>query len=135
MFVSLLLLASAASHACTIEHAHYAVRTQPSVTADFLDRKTGREWPSNLVMRVHFAKTGRNYWWILWNGGTSGQQNLASTTDATRPGWRPPNPDGGPRPLGDADFILTDAPLQCVGSCAGERWERTGSFLHLMVKR
>jgi hypothetical protein len=109
MFASLLVLASSASQPCTIEHAHYQLRTQPTVTADFLDRNTGRDWPSNLVMRLHIGATGRTYWWIPWNGGTDGQQNLASTTDVMRPGWRPPNPDGGPRPRGDADFILTDA--------------------------
>ena len=60
-------------------------------------------------MRLHVGATGRIYWWVPWNGGTDGQQNLASTTDVTRPGWRPPNPDDGPRPLGDVDFISTDA--------------------------
>lgn len=109
MVLGLLVLASAASQPCTIEHAHYALRTQPSVTADFLDRNTGREWPSNLVMRLHIGATGRTYWWIPGNGGTNGQQNLASITDVMRPGWQPPDPDGGRRPHGNADFILTDA--------------------------
>ena len=42
-------------------------------------------------------------------GGTDDLQNLASTTDVTAPGWKPPDPDDGPRPLGDLDYIATDA--------------------------
>lgn len=109
MYVSLLVLAYAGSRPCTIEHAHYQLRTQPTVTADFLDKNTGPDWPSNLVMRLRIGATGRTYWWLPWNGGTNGQQNLASTTDASAPRWRPPNPDGGPRPLGDVQFIATSA--------------------------
>jgi hypothetical protein len=108
-FLSLLALASAATDACPIENAHYALRNQPSITADFRDVNSGREWPSQLVMSLHDKATGRTYWWVPWNGGTNGQQNLASTTDGSVPGWQPPNPDDGPRPLGDVSFIATDA--------------------------
>ena len=109
MHVGLLILASAATQPCTIEHAHYALRTQPSVTATFIDRETGRDWPSSVVMRLHIGVSGRTYWWVPWNGGTNGRQNLASTTDASVQGWRPPNPDDGPRPVGDVEFIATNA--------------------------
>jgi hypothetical protein len=107
--IAFFVLASAAAGECGIEHAHYALRTQPSVTADFHGRSTGPDWPGDLVMRLHIGASGRTYWWVPWNGGTNGQQNLASTTDASAPGWQPPNPDDGPRPVGDVQFIATDA--------------------------
>ena len=108
-FVSLLALASAATSTCPIEKAHYALRSQPSVTAEFRDVPTDQDWPAGLAMRLHIGASGRTYWWVPWNGGTSGGEHLASTTDVTQPGWRPPSPDDGPRPLGDVDFIATDA--------------------------
>ena len=83
--IALLVPASVAASQCKIEDAHYALRTQPSVTADFQDRNTGPDWPANLVMRLHLEPSGRTYWWVPWNGGTNGQQNLASTTDASAP--------------------------------------------------
>jgi len=109
MILSLLALASGVSQSCKVENAHYALRTQPSVTADFHDVDSGLDWPNNLVMRMHIGESGRTYWWVPWNGGTNGQQSMASTLNASAPGWRPPNPDGGPRPLGDVQFIATDS--------------------------
>ena len=105
---SLLAFVSSALSICPIEKAHYALRTQPSVTADFRDVQADPDWPAGIAMRLHIGASGRTYWWVPWNGGTSGGEHLASTTDVTKPGWRPPNPDDGPRPLGDVDFIATD---------------------------
>ena len=105
-----LLLALASAHArfCNVENAHYALRTQPSVTASFRDVDSGRDWPSGLAMRLHIGATGRSFWFLPWNGGSSGSQHLASTEDVTKRGWHPPDPDGGPRPIGDLEFIATD---------------------------
>jgi hypothetical protein len=107
----LLLLAAfapAPALSCPIEDARYALRTQPSVTAEFRDAETGPDWPGGLVMRLHIGASGRTYWWVPWHSGSSDGEHLASTTDATAPGWRPPNPDDGPRPVGDVDFIAVD---------------------------
>jgi len=110
----LILLAAAAVLSCDVEHARYALRTAPAVTASFVDVDTHRshgidDWPSHLAFRMRMAKTGRTYWFLPWPGGTDDLQHLASTTDVTAPNWKPPDPDGGPRPLGDLDYIATDA--------------------------
>ena len=107
MVLSVLILTSAQS--CAIENAHYALRTQPSVTASFIEVNSGKDWPSNLAMRLDVAESDRTYWWLPWNGGSNGQQNLASTHDPRKSDWRPPGSDGGPRPLGDLQFIATDS--------------------------
>lgn len=94
---------------CKIENARYQQRFAPSITARFQDVKTGTDWPSNIALLIHFKSTNRNYWWLPWAGGSDEKQNLASTTDVTAAGWRPPSPDGGPRPLGDVDYMAMNA--------------------------
>lgn len=117
----LIALATAASGlSCSVEHAQYALRTAPGITARFQDVDTAPsydgmdDWPSHLAFRIHIAKTHRTYWFLPWPGGTDDLQNLASTTDVTAPGWKPPNPDGGPRPLGDLAYIATDARYEVI---------------------
>ena len=96
------------------------MRTAPEITARFQDVSTGRaadgidDWPSHLAFRIHLARSGRSYWFLPWPGGTDDLQHLASTTDVDAPGWRPPSPDGGPRPLGDIDYIATDAQYRVI---------------------
>lgn len=108
-------LAAAAALSCDVEHARYEMRTAPGITASFRDVDSVRaadgidDWPAHLAFRLHMAKTGRTYWFLPWSGGTDDRQHLASTTDVEAPGWTPPNPDGGPRPLGDLDYLATDA--------------------------
>jgi hypothetical protein len=109
MLPLLAAFAAAPVPTCRIDDAHYALRTQPSVTADFRDAETGPDWPGGLVLRLHVGASGRTYWWVPWHSGSSDGEHLASTTDATAPGWRPPHPDNGPRPLGDVDFMATDS--------------------------
>jgi hypothetical protein len=109
------LAAAVASLSCTVEHARYSLRTAPDITASFRDVNTARaangwdDWPSHVAFRVHMGRTNRTYWFLPWSGGTDGQQHLASTTDVDAPDWKPPDPDGGPRPLGDFDYVATDA--------------------------
>lgn len=92
--------------ACPVEHAHYALRTMPGVTARFVPVTGGdAEWRVGLALRMDFAATGRSYWWLPWNGGTDGMQHLASTPDPATKDWHPMQV----RPLGDVDFIATDA--------------------------
>ena len=101
---------------CKVDHARYVLRTSPNITAHFAPVDTGSDWPSRLAFRIHLGATGRTYWFLPWNGGTDGRQHLASTTDVDRPGWMPPSPDGGPRPIGDTDYIATDASYGVLSS-------------------
>lgn len=107
LFIAALSLV--ATKACTVENAQYAMRKKPSITATFRSIESGREWPAGVALAIHFGDSGRTYWWLPWPGGTDGKQNVASTTDVTRPNWQPPSPDGGPRPLGNMEYIATNA--------------------------
>lgn len=102
-----LLLALAAS--CAPEQAHYVLRDDPAITARFLAVDATPDWPSGLALRLHSTRTGRDYDFLPWQGGSDGRSHLASTTDVTAPQWRAPDADGGPRPLGDVEYIGTDA--------------------------
>ncbi len=104
MPVAFLMVAALA--ACPIEHARYALRTQSAVTASFIRVDSGHDWPSGLAFGIDLE--GRRLWFLPWPGGSDGEQNLASTLDPTRPGWAPPNPDGGPRPLGNFQYLGFD---------------------------
>ncbi|MFN3675955.1 MAG: hypothetical protein ACK4TC_08240 [Sphingomonas pseudosanguinis] len=105
----LLALAAAALTPCPVERAHYILRDHPDVTADFRSVARDPDWPSGLALGVHHTASGRTFWWLPWNGGSDGLQNVASTGDVTAKGWHPPDPDGGPRPFGDRHYIGTDA--------------------------
>ena len=102
-------LASAAIIACPVENAHYALRHTPGVTAYFRDVDSGPDWPGGVALAVHVRRTGVTTWWLPWRGGSDNLQNLASTTDVRAPGWKPPSPDGGPRPLGNREYLGADA--------------------------
>ena len=114
--------AAVASLSCPLEHARYSMRTAPDITAGFQDVNTGRDpdgwddWPSHVAFRIHMGKTNRTYWFLPWPGGTDDQQHLASTTDVGARDWKPPNSDDGPRPLGDFDYIATDARYNVIDS-------------------
>ena len=108
------LAAALAIASCPVEGARYALRGASDVTARFVTVDSGRDWPSGLALVIRFARTGDRTWWLPWDGGTDARQNLASTTDIDRPGWRPPSPDGGPRPLGDVEFLSMDAHYDVV---------------------
>jgi hypothetical protein len=105
----LTLVSAAALATCRVDHARYVLRTAPGVTADFRPINSGADWPSGLVLTIQFSKSRRAYWFLPWDGGTNDVQYLASTTDVDQPGWRPPSPDGGPRPLGDLEYLATGA--------------------------
>lgn len=107
--IGLLALAAVSTVGCPAERARYVLRGRPDISAYFRGVDSGDDWPSRLALAIHSNKTGRTTWWIPWQGGTDGRTNIASTTDVTRPDWRPPNPDGGPRPLGDRQLLTTDA--------------------------
>src|SRR3712207_9425205 len=112
----LLTFAAAVAVECRAENAHYALRHDPAVSAYFRKVDSGPAWPSGLALAVHSRKSGRTSWWLPWNGGTDNLQNVASTTPVTAPGWRPPSPDGGPRPYGDRQLLSMDAAYNIMRS-------------------
>ena len=107
--IGLLALATVSIHGCPIENAIYVLRHTPDVTAFFKPVDRSPDWPGGLAWGVHSKKTGKTSWWLPWNGGSDNLQNIASTTDVAAEDWRPPNPDGGPRPLGNREFLSMDA--------------------------
>jgi hypothetical protein len=104
----------AAATQCTVENARYTPRHDPDVTAYFRPVDSGPEWPSNVALAIHHRQSGKTFWWLPWNGGTDGLQHVASTEDVMLKGWQPPNPDGGPRPYGDRQYIGTDAAYDLI---------------------
>jgi hypothetical protein len=108
------LIFAAASTVCPVEQARYALRHDKNVTAYFHPVESGPDWPSRIALAVHHRNTGRTFWWLPWNGGSSGLQNVASTEDVTAKGWRAPNPDGGPRPFGNRQYIVTDSSYSII---------------------
>jgi hypothetical protein len=114
--IGILAIAAASATQCPAENGHYVLRHVPDVSAHFREVDSGPDWPSGLALAVRSKKSGLVTWWLPWNGGTNNLQNLASTTDVSAPGWRPPNPDGGPRPLGNRQFLALDADYNIMPS-------------------
>lgn len=110
----LLALAAVSVRQCPVESAHYVLRHDPNVTAYFRDVDSGPDWPSGVALAVRHKTSGQTSWWLPWLGGTDGLRNVASTEDVTKPGWRPPNPDDGPRPYGDRQYVGTDGAYNVI---------------------
>ena len=106
--IGMLALAAATVATCPVEQAHYVLRHDPSVTAYFRPVDSGPDWPSHVAIAVQHKDLRKTLWWLPWNGGSNGLQNVVSTEDVTAKGWQPPSPDGGPRPYGDRQYIGTD---------------------------
>jgi hypothetical protein len=104
----LVALAVSAALGCPVERAHYALRHTPGVSLDVIETTASRDWPSGLAFVVRNRASGHALYFLPWNGGTDGRQNLAHTTDVTRPDFQLPSPDGGPGRLGDMEFVAMD---------------------------
>ncbi|MEG8039357.1 hypothetical protein QP166_08385 [Sphingomonas sp. LR60] len=128
--IAFLVLASLAGPTCAVERAHYALRHHPEVTAAFHPVESGADWPARVALTVRNAEAKTTSWWLPWDGGSNGLQNIASTDDPNAPGWHPPSPDGGPRPHGDREFIGMDAQY-LVLSAAPKRGARAPA--HFML--
>jgi hypothetical protein len=83
MWTSLLL--SAAALPCVADHAHYQLRSDPSVTAQFHPVARSQDWRSGLALEVRIGSSGRSYWFLPWQGGTNGKSNLAWVREAGAP--------------------------------------------------
>ena len=115
MMLGLLALAASSVSQCPVERAQYVLRHHPRWTAHYRQVVSGPDWPSDLALAIHDQKSGDTSWWLPWNGGTDGLQNIASTEDVTAKGWHAPDPDGGPRPQGNRQYIGFDAAYDLIG--------------------
>jgi hypothetical protein len=100
-----------AGQPCRVEDATYTLSADPAFTAGFRSRPPIAGWLTDVFFYVRSAKSGRTYW-FMFDEGSARYVTLISTTDVTRPDWRPPSPDGGPRPLGDMTYIAADRQLR-----------------------
>ncbi len=56
--IGLLAIAVASVASCQVEHAHYVLRHDPSVTADFRPVDSGPDWPSHVAIAVQHKELG-----------------------------------------------------------------------------
>lgn len=116
MLVAMLLTMSTVGAACRVEDAHYRLRGVPYVTARFRVANTGPDWPAGVALQLKIGRSDRSYWFIPWEGGTSGLKHMASVKDVSARDWRPPNPDRAEdRPLGDLDYVGTGSRYDVIG--------------------
>ncbi|TWB37268.1 hypothetical protein [Nitrospirillum pindoramense] len=108
--IGLMPAIAAAKSPCTIDRASYQLHGNPQFTAGFRDVGHHENWQSTLAFFVRSNSTGKTYW-FLFDAGTARYINLISTTDVTAPGWHPPDPDGGTRPLGELHYFAANADL------------------------
>jgi hypothetical protein len=99
---------------CPVERAQYILRHNPNVTAYFRSVNSGPEWPSGIALAIYHKRSDKIFWWLPWNGGTDGSQNVASTEDVTAKHWQAPSPDGGSRPYGNRQYLGTDVAYNLI---------------------
>jgi len=100
-----------AGSACATGHARYDLMGAPGFTAGFVAQAPRRGWLTDAALFVHSAASGKTFW-FLFDQGSARYVNLISTTDVTVPGWAPPSPDGGERPLRDMHYLAADSGLR-----------------------
>lgn len=98
-----------ATPVCPIERAHYAYSEGPG-SADFkvLSHVDGFASP----VALHLNLSGTRDLWFLFDQGSARYVSLISVTDPTVPGWSPPDPDGGHRPIRDQKFFAWNGDLK-----------------------
>jgi len=84
-----MMLAGALTN-CPVERADYRLRGAQTATARFLAVPQDENWTTGLALRVRVAASGRDYWFLPWEGGTDMRTNLAWVREANAP--RPDQP-------------------------------------------
>jgi len=128
--IGVFTFAAAIMASCPVEQARYVLRHNPSVTAYFSSVDSGPDWPSDIALAVQHTELGKTFWWLPWNGGSNGLQNVASTVDVSARGWQPPSPDGGPRPYGNRQYVGTDLAYNLINHVP-KRGERAPAHMLL----
>ena len=107
-FFGLTTTAKSSSTTCAIEGSSFTGPDGAVAVFRYIGRHNG--WKSDLALGVRAGR--RNpFHWFLFDRGSARYINLISTTDVGRPGWSPPSPDGGPRPLGEMHFVAATSTL------------------------
>jgi len=94
---------------CRVADARYALRGEPRMTARFIPVGRRERWISDVAFSFR-SPGGKTFWW-LFDAGSSRSIQIISTTDVEASGWRPPDPDGGPRPYGSGVYYGLDDAL------------------------
>lgn len=102
---------ASAAETCKTATARYRMIDWPGFTARFIPVGKREGWLTDVALEVRSRQSGRDYW-FLFDGGTARYINMISTTNVERPGWTPPPPDGGERPLREMHYMATDAALR-----------------------
>jgi hypothetical protein len=119
-----LLLAGAVA-SCPVERASYTLRSDAGITARFTPAPTSADWPAGLLLSISFARSGRTWSTLPWNGGTDRRQHLRLVRV---PGDRLP-PDVKASSV-DLDFLSTDEGY-AFGAAVPRRGERAPAHLLL----
>jgi hypothetical protein len=109
--LALSIASLSAAQPCRVEDATYTLTADPAFTAGFRSRPPIAGWLTDVFFYVRSARSRRTYW-FMFDKGSARHVTLISTTDVTRPDWRPPGADGGIRPLGDMTYIAADRQLR-----------------------
>lgn len=65
--------------ACHIEAAHYVLRADPSVTAQFHIVPRTEDWNWGVTLEIRLAAVGETSWWLPFLGGSSDVHGLRRT--------------------------------------------------------
>ena len=99
-----------------VERAHYTLRGRATDHRPISCRQRGR-LAESFAGGISSSLTGRNHFvGSLAGGHLTDGPTLLPPADVTKPGWRPPNPDDGPRPLGDRQLLTMDASYNVLES-------------------
>lgn len=106
MFVASLFTLSLA--ACPIDDARYTMRHNEHVDVTFQRVRSSASWPSGLIMKVSSRENPNAIaWFIPYQGGSSGVNSLAASSNPDEPNWSPPEQDAS-RLSADIDYALFD---------------------------
>jgi hypothetical protein len=118
--------ATAPVPSCPVEHAHYRYSGgDGEADLSVLPKLSG--FMSKVLLHVRVA--GKNDFWFLFDQGSGRYVHLVSITDPHRPGWTPPDPDGGDRPLPGQTFIAWNDALKVAESMPRQGAPAPGYFL------
>jgi hypothetical protein len=87
---------------CPIERAHYTYSAGIG-SADFAVHDTLDGYVSKVSLHINLDR--RRDLWFLFDEGSARYVSLISVTNPSTPGWVPPEPDGGDRPMPAQKFF------------------------------
>jgi hypothetical protein len=98
---------------CAITKGIYTSKADSALRVTFSKIKNHPGWVSNVALEVTSLKSDSHYW-FLFDRGSSDLISVISTTNIMRPGWSPPSPDDGNRPLGSGFYYAFGTHLNYI---------------------